>query len=229
MTLFRAHTLTLLLLGAGFMNLNTLHAQFKGVQGIVGATSIDEDEIVFNGVEGLDPNDASSELPTLWTVGVASQQAAWGNPETTLAGFEGGLLMSFGSDNRNVTAGNGTAIITVDESIVLGDLFFGLFLSQRLGGARFYTGIGPVVMYGRVTGDFNERGLDNSQQIIREETESSWGMGGYARAGLEFDWATGGTFGIGVRGFYASLQFDQTLGDVDFQGVQGLVSYTQGF
>jgi hypothetical protein len=47
------------------------------------------------------------------------------------------------------------------------------------------------------------------------------------RAGIEVQGKNSSSFGLGVRGFTSPLDFDDTLGEVEFQGVQGFIAYTK--
>jgi hypothetical protein len=221
-----------LILGMMVLGLTTavsVQAQNIGVQGLVGATKIDEDEITFNDIEGLDDEVANgADLPTLFTVGGAGQQTFWGGNGGTHVGLDYGGLFSFGGDDRDVIAGNGKAIVNVDSSIMLLDLFVGVFASQDIAGRlRIYGACGPLLMLGRITGDFVEREVERETGLNIDESESAAGVGGYARAGVELLGQGGSSFGLGVRAFTSTLDFDDTLGEVEFQGVQGFITYTK--
>jgi hypothetical protein len=41
--------------------------------------------------------------------------------------------------------------------------------------------------------------------------------------------SAGGLMGIGVRALSADLSFDDTVGDIELDGVQGFITYTQGW
>jgi hypothetical protein len=197
------------------------------VQGLVGATKIDEDEIEFSEVEGLDPNAAEGvDLSTMFTVGAAGQYSLTGLESTTQVGIEFGLLVSYAADDRDVRSVGNTTVITIDNSLLLGDIFLGAFVSQEIADSfRIYAAAGPLLMLGRIDGDFDS---DDSQNTL-DDSETATGGGGYVRAGVELNINQGGAFGLGVRAFTASLDFDDTLGEVDFEGVQGFLSFTQRF
>jgi hypothetical protein len=203
------------------------------VQGLVGATQIDEDEIVFSNIPELDEAVAEgADLSTLFTVGASAMEILGESDRALQTGVEVGFTFSFGGDDRDVAGGGGSGVVVVnvDSSLLLSDVFAGVFLRKETGnGTSLYVGAGPLLMFARITGDFVERDVEDRSGLSLDESETAFGVGGYVRAGLEFPWKTGGTFGIGVRAFTASVDFDHTLGDVDFQGVQGFVGYTQGF
>ena len=83
--------------------------------------------------------------------------------------------------------------------------------------------------WGRAEGDFVESRLEQETYITQTESDSTFGFGGYARAGIEFEWPSGGTFGVGARGFLSSLNLDSVADDADIKGVQGYITFTQGF
>jgi hypothetical protein len=197
-------------------------------QGFIGATKIDEDELVFKDIPGIDT--AEADLPTMFTVGAAAQELIWGEPEMLQAGFEYGMLVSFAADDRDVAGSSrsGTLFVNVDNSLLLADLFLGVTLRKDfLSGPSLYAGAGPLLMFGRVSADFEEHESEHRLGYDSDESEEGVGAGGYVRAGLEFRLSDGGTMGIAVRGFTSTIDFGDTLGDVDLQGVQGLISYSQ--
>ena len=205
----------------------------RSVQGLVGATKIDEDEIVFNDIPGLDEAVAEgADLPTLFTAGASVMEYLWGSEDTIRSGIEYGVLVSFGSDDRDVagSSGSGVIVVNVDSSLWLTDVFAGLFIQKQFdGGPSLYVGGGPLLMIGGISGDFVERDVEDRSGLDLDESDTAFGAGGYVRAGIEFPWKTGGTFGLGVRAFTSTIDFEDTLGEVDLQGLQGFVGYSQNF
>jgi hypothetical protein len=198
------------------------------VQGLVGVTAIDEDELVFKDLPEIDTADA--DLPTLFTVGVSVQELIWGEPESLQLGFECGVLVSFGGDDRDVYGGSrsGTVVVNVDNFLLLTDIFAGVTLRKDFAaGPSLYAGAGPLLLFGHISGDFEERKIEDRVGADWDEDDDAFGAGGYVRAGVEFRLGDGSTMGIAVRGFTSTIDFDDSLGEVDIQGVQGLISYSK--
>jgi hypothetical protein len=207
---------------------NLVSARERIVQGFVGATKIDEDELVFKDLPEIDTADA--DIPTMFTVGAAMQELIWGEPERLQAGFECGLMLSFGGDDRDTAASSrsGTVVVNVDNFLMLTDIFLGVTLRREFAsGPSLYAGAGPILMFGHISGDFEEREVEDRTGFDMDESDTAFGAGGYARVGLEFRLGEGGTMGISVRGFTSTIDFEDTLGEVDIQGVQGLISYSK--
>lgn len=220
--------ISFILLATLLLDIHPALAEGLRVQGIVGATKIDDDEIEFKDLEELDEElQDEVDLPTMFTVGAAAQQSLGNTQAATQFGIESGILISFAKEKSNYRSNGNRTVVSIDTSLILGDLFLGVFLSQDFGEVmRIYAAAGPLLMLGRINGEFDDE--DPSIRRVQED-ENAVGVGGYARAGIEFAIAQGGTFGIGGRAFKADLDFKDTLGKVDFEGIQGFVTYTQGF
>jgi len=199
-------------------------------QGFIGFTSLDEDEIDFKEIDelkGLDLDD-KPDLSDLISIGGAGY--------SKLAGDQLGLGVEYGGifsgmvDDVDSKSGNGKVYVSADTSLFLLDLFLGPQVNAQLGDkVRLYCGAGPLLMIGYVSGDFKQREIEEDYDIKVNENDTSVGAGGYARLGLEINTGRDSSLGIGVRGFTASLDFDDTLGEVDFKGVQGFLTFTSRF
>jgi hypothetical protein len=203
-------------------------ARERIVQGLVGATSIDEDELVFKDLPEIDTADV--DLPTLFTAGVSVQELIWGEPDSLQLGFECGVLVSFGGDDRDTSgsSGSGTVVVNVDNFLLLTDVFAGITLRRDFAaGPSLYAGAGPLLLFGHISGDFEEREVEGRVGLDWDESDDAFGAGGYVRAGVEFRLGDGSTMGVAVRAFTSTIDFDDSLGEVDIQGVQGLISYSK--
>ena len=104
--------------------------------------------------------------------------------------------------------------------MVIADIGFGMYGSQMLSETvRLYGGLGPLVQWG--DGKFEDE--------LTSTTESGFGVGWYARVGLEFRMKPGEFFGVGVRGTSSEIDFGGSVGDVDTDALQVFVTYTYGF
>jgi len=199
------------------------------VQGIVGATLWDEDDLTFTEVNDEDPSAvAESDLSTMPTIGAAW----WGtfHGERLAKGIEAGLLVSWMSDDASVagSSGSGKAAVRIDTSLVLLDLFFGVHLNFRLGqNAHAYVAAGPLLMIGWADDEREEEIRSTGRTIRISESDNDVGAGVYGRAGLEFGINENDSMGIGVRGLNTELEFSEPTGEVDLKGVQVAVTYTR--
>lgn len=217
-----------------FMDAGSGYGFETGAQALIGFTSLDEDEIEFKEIDlkdiagndlDLDDKPDLSELISIGGVGYRK-----------LAGDKIGLGVEYGGifsgmvDDMEAKSGNSAVVITSDSSLFLLDLFLGPQLNVQLGDKiRVYGGVGPSLMIGYVSADFEQREIEDEYDIDINESDTAVGAGGYARLGVELITGRDSSFGIGVRGFTSSIDFDDTLGEVDFQGVQGFLTYTSSF
>lgn len=199
-------------------------------QGFIGFTSLDEDEIDFKEIDGLDELDLDDkpDLSDLISIGGAGYSKLAG--DQLALGVEYGGILSGMVDDVDSKSGNSAVVISADSSLFLLDLFLGPQVNAQLGDmVRLYCGAGPLLMIGYVSADFEQREIEEEFDIDVDENDTAVGAGGYVRLGLEVNTGRDSSFGIGVRGFTSSLDFDDTLGEVDFQGVQGFLTFTSRF
>ena len=195
------------------------------VQAIIGVVTFDKDNLTFERT-GSDGTTASSDLSTMPVLGIVGQMPLWGKDIT--CGIEAGALVSWWSENTRTTGSNGRIVVRMDSQLVLMDLFTGVLLNVPLGDqARAYIGAGPLLMIA----DYKEDSSEESDTLTsrRDETDSDTTIGVYSRAGVEVLVSAGGLMGIGVRALSADLSFGDTVGEVELDGVQGFITYTQGW
>ena len=116
-------------------------------------------------------------------------------------------------------------LVDVDLDFFAQEIFAGLFASRvsRNGMWRMYVGGGPLMVFGQADIDY-----ENEVDVF-DETDSAFGTGLYARGGIEYRLGDGSLLGFGLRAFTADLDFDDEIDDAEFEGVQGLLTYTVGF
>ena len=190
------------------------------VQSLLGASFLDESQIVFEGVSEVDPSAlASVDYDTLPAAGISGMQPiTQGTPHL---GLEGSLLVSWWVKEADVyLPGGGTIVLDVDTALWLTELSIGPYISTSMNApVRFYAGAGASMQAGFVE-------FESSDEL--EEDGSAFGVGGYARAGLELLLGDGGLLGVGVRSVHADLDFDSGLPDVDLDALQVFVTYSAG-
>jgi hypothetical protein len=212
------------------MIVSTGNGQEPGSQYMFGYTALDEDDIDFKDIGKLEDLDLEDlpDLSDLVSFGGVSYHHLAGDKFTV--GVEYGGIFSGMVDDVDTYTRNGQARVTFDTSLFLLDLFVGPQANWWIGHRfRLYGGVGPLLMFGYVSADFKQREIEEEYDIKLNESDTAVGFGGYARLGAEFVFGKGSSFGLGVRGFTASLDFDDTLGDVDFKGVSGFITYTAKF
>jgi hypothetical protein len=201
-----------------------------GAQGFIGFTSLDKDEIDFKEIEGLEELGLNEELDLsdLISIGGAGYSNLAG--DQLAIGVEYGGIFSGMVDDFDSKTGNGQVRISADGSLFLLDLFLGPQVNANLGEkVRLYCGAGPLLMFGYISADFEQREIEENYDIDVSENDTAVGAGGYVRMGIEFATGRDSSFGVGVRGFASSLDFSDTLGEVDFQGVQGFLTFSSRF
>jgi len=142
---------------------------------------------------------------------------AWKNQDTKFAG-------------RSVD-GETTIVVDIDNSFLLADLQVGLFARASLGPrASIYLGGGPAFVYGRhevEDEDVEPEPLDGTTIILREDEASDFNVGYYARAGIDFRVAERLNIGFGAKLLGVELDFDDTVGKTDIDGVFYFVNISQ--
>ena len=190
------------------------------MQGLIGVSFFDEME--FTRADPMDPtNTVTSDVSTMPTLGFAGHYRLFGSPRGFEGGLDGSLLFSWMRDSSSVTAvGGGGAVIKISTKMVIVDIGFGLYGSQMLGESfRIYAGAGPLVQFG--DGKFEDE--------LTTTSESGFGVGLYARVGVEYEIKPREFLGIGVRGTNSEIDFGGSVGDIDTDALQVFVTYTMGF
>jgi len=200
-------------------------------QGLVGAASFDEDQLTF--AEST-PNNlgetSTNDLSTMPYVGIAGQFPL--SDTATHIGIDASLLVGWRSDDTSVAAGNGQARIKIDSDLWLVDMAIGLYAQTILGNRwRLYGAVGPMVIFGEYSDDVSEEDLTVTPATGTGESnnDSAFGVGGYAKLGLEYYLTGDALIGIAVRGIATNLEFDQAIEGGKLTGVQGFVTFTRAY
>lgn len=134
-------------------------------------------------------------------------------------GLEGFLSFGARSNLEAFASGGGSAVVAFDVNLLLVELYGGPFVSRFLGDSvRVYGAAGPLLQwigYDQTDGP-DEHGADGS------------GGGVYARAGIEFLLPSRKLVGFGARWSRSSLDFDQDLGELEFESLELFLSYSYG-
>lgn len=142
-------------------------------------------------------------------------------------GLECSFLLGFQFDDLEYLVINSGLRAKVSVSLWTFDLAGGpyasLFLDKEKR-VRIYGGAGPLMMYA----DYNSD-KDLSDDTTDDEDESAFGVGVYARTGLEIRLYKYGMLGMGARYVYADIDFSEVNGTTDVRGVAAFVTFTAGF
>ncbi len=182
------------------------------LQGFLGASFF---ELSTEGASPLEDEDA-----TFPTIGGGAQWKVAG--DRLDFGFEGLLQFAWNGDiSAFVSTGAGTAV-AVDVNLLVFDLYGGPFVNCMLGGkARAYAGAGPVLRWG----SYDQDGPSN----LASGDGDGFGVGYYARAGLEFEVSRNSMVGFAARWSAAEMDLSGRLGDLDLNGLDLVITVTQGF
>lgn len=198
------------------------------LQGVVGAARFNADSLTFR----LPSAEAGEErdLSSMPFIGFVGQHLFAG--ESTRLGFEGGVLFGWRSRHTTIVAGSNQAAIRIESSLWLLDLSAGVCLDQRLGPRwRLYLAAGPAMVFGEH--DAEEELRDEPAPLADvpagDESESAFGIGGYARAGLEYEFAPQSLVGFSVRGLATNMEFDSSVESTQVNGLQAFVTFTRNF
>lgn len=199
------------------------------VQAFVGALELD-DQRGNPLIEGEQPVDI--EFPTLPALGVEGEYryggsyVNWGLNPGVSAAWKSSDTRIYGS----VGGGSGANIrIEVDNSLFLGELHLGGYLRARLGQAvTVYAAAGPMILYGRMKVEDQRAAdeLEDSDIELESSSESDFGFGLYGRAGIDFEIRGEQNIGLGLRYMKSELDLKDSVGKIDVEGPQVILSYT---
>jgi len=173
---------------------------------------------------GSDPatGEEPRELEQLPLIGGAWQTALGG--ERFDYGLESGATLGFRSGRGYVRSGGGSLVVAVDIDLLLLDIFGGPFISTHLGEkVRVYGAAGPLMQFG----NYSHQGSDGGTEIDEEGT--GFGVGWYARTGIEMAVDSRMMIGVGVRWIDSRMTLSNGLGSLDVTGSQIMLSFTTGY
>jgi hypothetical protein len=143
---------------------------------------------------------------------------SWKNDDTNFGG-------SLTSDN------GGTLVVDIDNSLFLMELHLGGFIRGRMHERiTTYAAAGPMVMYG--SHDVEDESVEGTPEPVGDpvdldDTDSNdINIGVYARAGIDFEIGEDQFLGFSIRYLSTELDFDKTVGKIDIEGSQYVLTYT---
>ena len=207
---------------AGFSQYNAWDEDYT-VQALLGAVKFDNMKFHIDDSE----TPARADLSTLPQLGGAWTTLPRGN--RFQYGMETSFLIAFRADKINYLHAGGDGLqVSLSTSLWLFDLAGGPYVSLFLDPGkkvRLYAGGGPLMMYATQRRD-KEFSDDSDDEVTRH---SDFGVGVYARAGLEFRTQERGMFGLGARGTWSNIDFSHVGGRSELIGTAIFATYTAGF
>ena len=136
-------------------------------------------------------------------------------------GLEGGGLLSLDSSLRSFRVssggGGGSTSISIDIKSFLIDVFFGGYVGyQPAKWLRLWVGAGPLLIWGSRETDPVAAPADETTST----SESEFGAGVYARAGIDIFFTDTVGLNLGARVTETTLRFENQVGKVDVEGYQ---------
>ena len=200
------------------------------IQGLIGAADFDADRMTFAEPDPNGSTFSTDDLSTMPYLGIAGQFALAGT-ETHL-GIDTSLLFGWRSDDTTVYAGNGKARVKIDSDLWMVDVAIGLYAQTMMGERwRLYAAAGPMMLFGEYSDDTRQDGasVNPLAETRGSSSDSEFGVGGYAKLGLEYRLYDDAFMGVAVRGISTNLEFDRAVEDGGLAGVQGFVTFTRAY
>ena len=176
---------------------------------------------VFYGMMNISNDDSNSEDEDLdiSIFGADAQKALGGR--VFKYGFETGLLFSIDTNVRSFFASSGNdggkVAVSVDVNSLMFDYFAGGFLSfEPAKWFRFSLGAGPLIIWSFLETESEE---PNSGEVT-SQSDSGFGVGVYARAGVDIFVTQSVGLNIGTRINETTLSLKNSQGNIDVEGWQ---------
>ena len=200
------------------------------MQAFFGSLQLDDQQAGWDDISG-DP--VSIEFPSSLPSGGVEAEYRYGGGEAIDLGINSGGSIGWKNSDTRISGGftgdtGGFVRFDFDNSLFIGELHIGGFLRARLGDrVSMYAAAGPLVMYGQHEIEDEEVTTAGDDQVTPDSSsDSAFGFGYFGRAGIDFQYSPGQHVGFGVRYMDAELEFDETLGDIDIEGPQFVISYS---
>lgn len=149
------------------------------------------------------------------------------------AGLNPGGSIAWKSDDTRFSGGvteatGGFLQVELDNTVFFAELHLGGYVRGRLHDRiTAYAAAGPMVLYGyHEVENESVEGADDNLQLSATDS-SSFALGYYARAGVDFEFREDQYLGFGLRYLSAELDFDQTVGNIDIAGPQYVFTFSR--
>ncbi len=175
----------------------------------------------------------SVEFPSSLPSGGVEAEYRYGGSQAVDWGINSGGSIGWKSGDTRISGGftdgtGGFIRFDFDNSLFVGELHIGAFLRAHLGErVSMYASAGPLVMYGQHEIEDEEVVAPDGENVDPgSDSDSAFGFGYYGRVGIDFQYSPGQHLGLGVRYLSAELDFDKTVGEIDIEGPQFVISYS---
>lgn len=212
------------------------------VQAFIGVMEIEEQtgEIQNEGLAAED-TDVDIDFDNLFTIGIEVETPYSERDSGFEWGVNAGGGLSWkgsGTEFRGVINEGGARVrYTIDNEMFVLEGHIGGYFRAHLGqSVDFYAGAGPALIWAAhdVDEDDVEEGqsindllvTDGGTVILADDGDSDIIIGYYGRAGIEIGTRDGGQWGLGVRYLGGELDFNDTVGKFDLEGLQILFTYS---
>jgi len=197
-------------------------------QGFVGVLELDDQRGDFPAISDSGVDIDFSNLPVAGLEAEYAFYQGWVH-----AGLNPGGSIAWKSEDVRVFGAftqqtGGVLAVTLDNSLLLFELHLGGYVRGRLHERiTAYGAAGPMLLFGHL--DVEDQSVSGGEQMPDlEDTDSSdINVGYYARAGVDFEFRDGQHFGLGVRYIAAEMDFSETVGSIDIEGPQYLLTFTR--
>jgi len=196
------------------------------VQVLIGAAEYDEQSLTFN--NQTSGGTTSEDLSTMPVVGLIGQYPlSFGRTEV---GVEGSALFGWRSRRTSIVSNLNQTHIRIEASFWMLDISGGVYVSRLLGERwRSYAAIGPTMLFADYSEDRTAEPDPLPAEDAADNGTTEFGVGGYARLGLEYQVTPDGYVGVCVRGVASNLEFDRPATGAEVSGVQGFVTFSRWF
>ena len=201
------------------------------IQVFLGVLELDDQTGEWDEISDDDVDVDFSSLPSAGIEGEYVYYKGWVH-----AGLNPGGSIAWKNDDTNFSGGytedtGGVLAVDVDNSLFLMELHLGAYIrgrfSERITG---YMAGGPMVLYGsHEVEDESVEPSGDGTVIITETDSDDINIGYYARAGIDFETGENQQLGLGVRYLSTELDFDKTVGKLDIEGPQYVLTFSQKF
>ncbi len=204
-------------------------------QAFLGVLELDDQTGEWDEISDGDVDVDFSSLPSGGVEGEYAYYRGWVH-----AGLNPGGSIAWKNDDTSFSGGfteetGGVLRVDVDNSLFLFELHLGAYVRGRLSDRiTAYAAGGPMVIYGSHEVDDDEPEVtpaaqNNGTVVITEEDSNDINLGYYARAGIDFEISDRQHLGLGFRYMSAELDFNDTVGKLDIEGPQYVLTFTQQY
>ena len=203
------------------------------IQAFLGSLQLDDQVARW---DAIGDEEAVVEFPSSLPSGGIEGEYPYGGGDTWRWGINPGGSIGWKNSDTRISGGfsgdTGAVIrFDIDNSLFIGELHLGGFVRAGLTPKlSVYASAGPMVIYGRH--EIEDEDIENpdpgpaGSAVIKSSDESDFSFGLYGRAGIDFEYGNDQYLGLGVRYMAAEVDFSDTVGKVDLEGPQFVLTYT---